>query len=125
MDFDLPNYEKINARFIRNKSESDETQGLSFAPFLTPEQKEQASDELKRLASIGPGTDYLGGRVIAWAKNHPDDPRLPEALHRVVNMPHLGCSDTETGNNPAWLFGSFTSAIRTVRGRRKLSIGIT
>ena len=99
IDFDFPNYEKINAELVPNIPKSAQTQGPSFAHFLTGEQKEQARDDLKRLAAIGPGTDYLGGRILAWAKNHPDDPRLPEALHRVVSMPHLGCSDAETGSN--------------------------
>ena len=99
IDFDFSNYEKINAELVPNIPKSAQRQGPSFAPFLTGEQKEQVRDELKRLTSIGPGTDYLGERILAWAKNHPDDLRLPEALHRVVNMPHLGCSGTETGNN--------------------------
>jgi len=65
--------------------------------WLSPEQqaaKEAAAVPGASIPARAP-PDYLGGRVIAWAKNHPDDPRLPEALHRVVNMPHLGCSDTE------------------------------
>ena len=34
---------------------------------------------------------YLGRIVLARVESHPDDPRLPEALHRVVEATRYGC----------------------------------
>ena len=45
------------------------------ADFLAAAQKERAE-----LRSIGNGNKYLGKRVIEWAKQRPQDPRVPEAL---------------------------------------------
>ncbi|MEM7354116.1 MAG: hypothetical protein AAF657_25155, partial [Acidobacteriota bacterium] len=35
--------------------------------------------------------NYLGQIVLLRAESHPDDPRLPEALHRVVQATRYGC----------------------------------
>ena len=40
--------------------------------------------------------DYLEPTVLAWAKAHPDDPRVPEALHLAVTAGHLSCSTGRT-----------------------------
>jgi hypothetical protein len=37
------------------------------------------------------GPNRLGQEVIAYAKTHPDDPRLPEALHLTVKATRYGC----------------------------------
>lgn len=37
------------------------------------------------------GPNRLGQEVIAYAKRHPDDPRLPEALHLTVKATRYGC----------------------------------
>lgn len=34
---------------------------------------------------------WLGRRVLDYADAHPDDPRVPEALHRVVRVTRHGC----------------------------------
>jgi hypothetical protein len=36
--------------------------------------------------------------VLAWAKAHPDDPRLAEALHRVVRATRSGCTTEGSGD---------------------------
>lgn len=37
------------------------------------------------------GPNHLGREVLAYAKKYPDDPRLPEALHRTVRATRFGC----------------------------------
>ena len=39
----------------------------------------------------GSGPNYLGRLVLDYAKANPDDPRLPEALARVVKATRFGC----------------------------------
>ena len=63
------------------------------AEFLAAAQKERTE-----LRSIGDAKKYLGKRVIEWAKQRPQDPRVPEALFIAVmaNQPHkYGCGGWE------------------------------
>ncbi|GAC1445942.1 MAG: hypothetical protein NVSMB56_00760 [Pyrinomonadaceae bacterium] len=65
--------------------------------FLTPEQKQTARKELSQLAALGTAPNYLCRQAIEWARVHPDDPRVPEALHLAVKSTRYGCGDAETG----------------------------
>lgn len=44
-----------------------------------------------------PAAVFLGERVLAYRERHPDDPRLPEALHRVVRVTRFGCGLGDNG----------------------------
>ena len=68
-----------------------------FPAFLTEQQKQAARSEAETLFGIPTGPNYLGEQVVKWARNHRDDPRVPEALHRVVKSTRFGCTDPETG----------------------------
>jgi hypothetical protein len=48
--------------------------------FLSPVELETARKELTILSAAGDGKSYLGKQVIEWAKDSPNDPRVPEAL---------------------------------------------
>jgi hypothetical protein len=48
--------------------------------FLTAEELERARKERAELIAIGDGKSYIGRRVLEWAENSPNDPRIPEAL---------------------------------------------
>lgn len=65
--------------------------------FLRADEREKAGSEWRTLALLGPGQNYLSGVVIAWAKEHPGDPRNPEALARAVRATRVGCTDQTTG----------------------------
>lgn len=43
------------------------------------------------LRPADPGPIHLGQIVLEFAKSHPQDPRLAEALHRVVRATRFGC----------------------------------
>ena len=64
--------------------------------FFSNEQRMQATEEWTRLSQIGTAPNYFGKVVLAWAKAHPDDARVPEALHLVVRSTRYGCTDRDT-----------------------------
>jgi tetratricopeptide (TPR) repeat protein len=59
---------------------------------LAEGQKQAAS-----IAAIGPAPLYFAPVVLGWAKAHPDDPRVPEALHYFVRATRYGCVDKSIG----------------------------
>ncbi|MBX9724547.1 MAG: hypothetical protein K2X81_24280, partial [Candidatus Obscuribacterales bacterium] len=61
--------------------------------FVTAAQKAQAKQQLASLAKVEAAPNYLGKIVLAYAKSHPDDLRIPEALHYAVNATHYGSTD--------------------------------
>ena len=64
--------------------------------FLTEAQRLDAARELTSLAQLGAGPNYLARQAVLWAKNNPNDPRSPEALHLAVRSTRFGCVDKET-----------------------------
>ncbi len=65
--------------------------------FLDEASRQQAAKEWERLSSLPPAANRLGSDVIAYARAHPNDPRVPEALYRVVRATRYGCTDDNTG----------------------------
>ena len=57
----------------------------------------QARKESVRIATIGAAPLYFAPVVLDWAKSHPDDPRVPEALHYFVRSTRFGCVDKSIG----------------------------
>jgi hypothetical protein len=65
-----------------------------FSPgFLTSAEKNAAESEWNLSAKFANAPDWLATQVLDFAKSHPNDPRIPEALHYVVRAGHLGCTD--------------------------------
>lgn len=69
----------------------------STPAFLNVEQKTKGQQEWKRLRLMGVAPNYLAREVVGWGKQHPDDPRVPEALYLAVRSTRYGCTDKETG----------------------------
>jgi len=65
------------------------TQPFSFA---SEEERSQAASEWKTLTSASTAVAYFAKVALAWAKDHPDDPRAPIALYRTVRASKLGCA---------------------------------
>jgi hypothetical protein len=61
---------------------------LDSLDFLTDEQKAAAMKEWGPFPSV----DTTFRQVLTWAKKYPHDPRIPEALHRVVRSARYGCT---------------------------------
>lgn len=66
-------------------------------PFLTAVMKTQAAAELKKLATVATAPNYFAASVLPWAKAHPTDPRVPEALHFFIKSTRYGSTDDSTG----------------------------
>ncbi|HEY9871782.1 MAG TPA: hypothetical protein V6D08_21695 [Candidatus Obscuribacterales bacterium] len=72
--------------------------------FLTKVEQEQASLELKKLAAVPTAPNYFARNVLAYARNHPADPRVPEALHYAVKATRYGATDEATSPLSKQLF---------------------
>lgn len=70
---------------------------IESVAFLDAPSRQQAAKEWDRLSSLPPAASHLGAGAIAYARAHPDDPRVPEALYRVVRATRYGCTDDSTG----------------------------
>ena len=70
---------------------------IESVAFLDETGRQQAAEEWDRLSSLPHAANHLGDTVIAYARAHPDDPRVPEALYRVVRASRYGCTDDSTG----------------------------
>jgi len=67
--------------------------------FLSSQEKTIAADEINALADLPSAPRWLGQITVSWARSHPDDPRVPEALHNVVRAWRYGCTETQQ-NDP-------------------------
>lgn len=65
--------------------------------WLTPAERETGEREWRKLSAIGAAPMYFAPVVLDWAKTHPDDPRVPEALHYFVRSTRYGCVDKAIG----------------------------
>lgn len=81
-----------------NKDLKPQTTALT-APFMTTEQARAADTEWKTLSSTGSSYQYLPKVIIDWAKTHPNDPRVPEALHFSSRVSRYGCAQDSDKNN--------------------------
>jgi hypothetical protein len=60
--------------------------------FLTAEQRAAASAEVKQILATKPwDAGFLLSATLEWAKAKPDDPHVPEALHRAVMAARYRC----------------------------------
>ncbi len=69
---------------------------VSDPAFLTADDRRQADAERERLQRSETAPNELGRRVLEWARAHPQDTRVPEALHLVVRATRYGCTDDAT-----------------------------
>jgi hypothetical protein len=75
-------------------------QGAASMPspsFLTAAERRTAETEMEQLKRLDTGPNEIGRRVLAWARAHPTDPRVPEMLHRVVRATRYACTNDRTG----------------------------
>lgn len=63
--------------------------------FLSAGDLQQAAEERARVRAGGSALKALGGTALEWAKNHKEDPRVPEALALTVRTARYGCADTD------------------------------
>lgn len=74
-----------------------ETPIEKFDPaFLTAAQKAQVTQQLAKLKKVEAAPNYFAHVVLAYAKAHPADPRVPEALHLGVKATRYGVTNDAT-----------------------------
>ncbi len=67
---------------VASDERNDDLPGLPAAPpFLSAADRAAAEREGKALEALGEGYDVIARRVLAWAKERPADPKVPEALY--------------------------------------------
>lgn len=80
----------------------DDYPRLKTPKFLTPAQKLAAQAERKKLIALGDAPEFLGRKVLEWAKRSPTDKRIPEALyivHEANGWTKYGCGNNEDLQN--------------------------
>jgi hypothetical protein len=65
--------------------------------FLTADERRAAENEWALLRELDTAPNEIGRRVLTWARAHPNDPRVPEALHRIVRATRYGCTNDRSG----------------------------
>jgi hypothetical protein len=66
--------------------------------FLRKEERTSANEEWAALVALPSAPRWLGKLTVDWANAHPDDPRVPEALHLVVRAWRYGCTESAGEN---------------------------
>jgi hypothetical protein len=61
--------------------------------FLTPEMTEAGHEESAAVLALGGADGYLGSQVLEYARAHPSDPDIPEALYLTLRMIRYGCNE--------------------------------
>ncbi len=90
--------DRVNYEKQWNKDLKPQDTALTAA-FITTEEAQAADRESRTLLAIGSSYQYLPKVIIAWAKTHPDDARVPEALHFSSRVSRYGCSQDSDKNN--------------------------
>ncbi len=79
-------------------NESDENQPAKPAPlpvpsFIPADQLAQAATQYQQLQQLPDSAALIGQRVIDYAKQHPADPQVPEALALTVRATRYACQN--------------------------------
>lgn len=72
-------------------------QPLPTPAFVSAQQDALADDEVKRLLALPDSAAVIGQRVIDYARDHPDDAQVPEALALTVRAGHYACQTYDPG----------------------------
>ena len=93
-------HRSYQSAFWSNASGTQSKPKVALPPapsWLTPAEREAGEREWRKLSAIGAAPLYFAPAVLDWAKAHPDDPRVPEALHYFVRSTRFGCVDNSIG----------------------------
>lgn len=64
--------------------------------FLSAAYRTTLKKEMEKLTAAQVAPNYLAAQVLTYAKAHPNDARVPEALHLAVRSTRWGCTNSET-----------------------------
>jgi hypothetical protein len=86
--------EPVNDGSVRIRTDRDP--GLPVPSFLSANEITQLDRENDRLAEAAVAPNFLADEVLGYARSHPSDERVPQALHLAVRSTRYGCTDAET-----------------------------
>ena len=90
-----------NAEAMFSSSWTESARPKPAAPpspsFLTEAERSSAEQQWRELSTIGAAPNYFGRIVFQWAKENPNDARVPEALYLLVRATRYGCTTEQTG----------------------------
>jgi tetratricopeptide (TPR) repeat protein len=93
-----PQWQQLDGSELSQPLRAVYDQGQTPRPwFLSGGKRFAAAAEYAETLAVGTAPDYLAEEVLAWAKGHPKDPRVPEALHLAVRATRYGMTDRQTG----------------------------
>ena len=77
----------------RDRQDSDQTKStpLPNPTFMSSDEIVRADAEYQRLQKLPDSVVVIGQRVVDYAKGHPEDPQVPEALALTVRAGHYAC----------------------------------
>ncbi|MGA9587255.1 MAG: hypothetical protein WBQ95_18125 [Terracidiphilus sp.] len=77
----------------RDRQDSDQAKPnpLPIPAFMPSDELVRADAEYQRLQKLPDSVVVIGQRVVDYAKDHPDDPLVPEALALTVRAGHYAC----------------------------------
>jgi hypothetical protein len=64
--------------------------------YILPDNVKLADEQFSQLRDLPDSAAVIGQRVIDYAKSHPDDPQVPEALALTVRATHYACESWDT-----------------------------
>ena len=91
----------------RQDSDQAKSNPLPIPAFMPSDELVGADAEYQRLQQLPDSVVVIGQRVIDYAKDHPTDPQVPEALALVVRAGHYAC-ETWTPNPSADAKSAYT-----------------
>ena len=84
----LPDWSEVpDASDGNRKTRGDRAPSIFFAP----KDVTALLRERERLDTTANGTEFLGGKMMRWARIHPRDERLAQGLHMIVRSTRGGC----------------------------------
>ncbi|MGA8088285.1 MAG: hypothetical protein WCA10_13325 [Terracidiphilus sp.] len=84
----------------QNYEQAKNPKPLPIPPFLPSDALARAASEYQRLQQFPDSVIVIGQRVLDYAKDHPDDPLVPEALALTVRAGHYACQAYNTTGDP-------------------------
>jgi len=88
------NYSDYSKDF--NQTFVDRDPDFPFPVWITGAGQTAVRSEWANLTAVGTAPNYLVNQVLAYAKQRPQDPQVPEALHLSVRSTRFGCTNAET-----------------------------
>ena len=107
----------FDSRFFNDQGK--EVADFPAPAFFTKNEIAQAATENARIAALTGGANFLATQVALWAKNKPNEKRLPEALYLAVKATRYGCQNCATGKASKTAYDVLNKRFKTTEWKKK------